>query len=186
MSYFIVGSSKGLLSGGIPPLTNLLYVGVTLLIFFLMWIEFGLEKLRGWFKSQNLLRSIFLGVFLSVITSFVMVIDNLLYVEKPVKLGSALLAINIIVAVLLGPVIEELVYRGVIIDILGRWFRGFVCVTASALIFSLVHIPEGFIDFLLVFLVGICFGVVYIIDGNLIPSTIAHSLSNVAVLIFIK
>jgi membrane protease YdiL (CAAX protease family) len=78
------------------------------------------------------------------------------------------------------------VYRGVIIDILGRWFSSFVCVGASALVFSLVHIPEGFVDFLLVFLVGVCFGVVYIVDGNLIPSTIAHSLSNAAVLIFIR
>lgn len=165
---------------------DLLYIAVAILIFSLMWREYGAVRLKKWYKSRNILQSIFLGVFLSIITSFVMIIDNLLYVEKTVEPDGMFLAVNIIVAVLLGPVIEELVYRGVIIDILGRWFRGFVCVAASALLFSLVHIPEGFVDFLLVFLVGICFGVVYIIDGNLIPSTIAHSLSNAAVLIFIK
>jgi hypothetical protein len=165
---------------------DLLYIAIAFLIFSIMWGEYGAERLKKWYKSRNILQSIFLGIFLSIVTSFVMIIDNLLYVEKTVELRGALLAVNITVAVLLGPVIEELVYRGVIIDILGRWFSSFVCVGASALVFSLVHIPEGFVDFLLVFLVGVCFGVVYIVDGNLIPSTIAHSLSNAAVLIFIR
>lgn len=167
-------------------LTDLLYIGVTLLIFLLMWIEYGADKLKKWYTSRNLLQSVFLGIVLSIVTSFVMIIDNLLFVETIVEARGALLFVNIIVAVLFGPFIEELVYRGVIIDILGRWFRAVISVPASAVLFSLVHVPGNVVDFLLIFVIGLCFGIVYSIDGNLIPSTIAHSLSNIAVFIFIR
>jgi len=78
------------------------------------------------------------------------------------------------------------IYRGVIIDILEKWFRSLLCIVASSILFSLGHIPNNIIDFLLIFVVGICFGIAYKVDGTLIPSTIAHSLSNVVVFIFIR
>jgi len=141
-----------------------------------MWIEYGFSKLKRWYKSQNILFSIFLGLFLSILTSFVMIVYNLLFVETIVKAGVVFIAINIIVTVLIGPIIEELVYRGVIIDILEKWFRSLLCIVASSILFSLGHIPNNIIDF----------GIVYKVDGTLIPSTIAHSLSNVVVFIFIR
>jgi len=139
-----------------------------------MWIEYGFSKLKRWYKSQNILFSIFLGLFLSILTSFVMIVYNLLFVETIVKAGVVFIAINIIVTVLIGPIIEELVYRGVIIDILEKWFRSLLCIVASSILFSLGHIPNNIIDF------------AYKVDGTLIPSTIAHSLSNVVVFIFIR
>jgi len=106
-----------------------------------------------------------------------MIVYNLLFVETIVKAGVVFIAINIIVTVLIGPIIEELVYRGVIIDILEKWFRSLLCIVASSILFSLGHIPNNIIDF---------FGIAYKVDGTLIPSTIAHSLSNVVVFIFIR
>ncbi|MFW6139564.1 MAG: CPBP family intramembrane glutamic endopeptidase [Spirochaetota bacterium] len=55
----------------------------------------------------------------------------------------------------------------------------------SAAIFSLAHLPGNALDFFLVFVVRVCFGILYMADRNLIPSTIAHSLSNLSVFIFI-
>jgi len=112
-----------------------------------MWIEYGFSKLKRWYKSQNILFSIFLGLFLSILTSFVMIVYNLLFVETIVKAGVVFIAINIIVTVLIGPIIEELVYRGVIIDILEKWFRSLLCIVASSILFSLGHIPNNIIDF---------------------------------------
>ena len=111
-----------------------------------------------------------------------MIIDNRLFIEVIVELHGIFFIANLVTAVVFGPFIEELIFRGVVIDT----FSKILSMLLSAVIFSLVHIPGNFVDFLLVFIVGLCFGILYASVGNLISSTVAHSITNIAVFIFIR
>ncbi len=77
--------------------------------------------------------------------------------------------------VLLGPVFEELVYRGFVLNALApvnRWFA----VICSALMFSLMH--GNFAQIPNTFVVGIIFGYLAMKTGSIIPSVIAHIIMN--------
>lgn len=151
-----------------------------------MWIEYGVAVFKKWYTSDSVLNVIFLGIVFSIVTSTVMIIDNLLFVEEIIELKGASFIVNLAVAVLFGPFIEELIYRGIIIDFFSKWAGKTIAIPVSAFLFSLAHIPINFVDFLLVFIVGLCFGILYAVARNLISSTIAHSISNIAVFIFIR
>ncbi len=167
-------------------LSDFFYIIITPLIFLYICIEYNVDVFKRWYSSEKLLNSIILGFLFAVITSFVMIIDNLLFVEEIVELRGAVFVVNLAARVLFGPVIEEIIYRGVIIDFLNRRVRRTISVPVSAIIFSLAHIPINFVDFLLIFVAGLCFGILYAMEKNLISCTIAHSISNIAVFIFIR
>jgi len=163
-----------------------LYILIALVAFLYMWIDSKGGTLKKWYTSDNAGRSIFVGFVFSIITSTVMIIDNLLFVGKIVELSGVFFLVNVTATVIFGPIIEEIIYRGVVIDFLIRWLGRVLSVLISAVLFSLVHIPENFVDFLFVLIAGLFFGILYTIEKNLIAPTVAHSFTNIAVLVFIR
>lgn len=91
-------------------------------------------------------------------------------------------------ACLLGPVLEELLYRGVLLQSMRKYNERFA-IFLSALIFGLMH--QNYQQFILGFLLGIPLAVVAVKYNSLIPSIITHiivnttaSVSNVAMQYF--
>ncbi len=165
---------------------DIFYILLAVLISLYIWIEYGAHVFKKWYGGDNVVSVIFLGCVFSILTSIMMILDNILFVGEIVELKGASFFINLAASVVFGPFIEELIYRGVIMDFLEKWTGKAMAIPVSALLFSLAHIPINIVDFMLVFVVGTCFGILYAITGNLIASTIAHSISNIAVFIFIR
>ncbi|MDE6132860.1 MAG: CPBP family intramembrane metalloprotease [Oscillospiraceae bacterium] len=78
-------------------------------------------------------------------------------------------------ACLLGPVLEELLYRGVLLQSMRKYNERFA-IFLSALIFGLMH--ENYQQFILGFLLGIPLAVVAVKYNSLIPSIITHIIVN--------
>ncbi|MCM1330871.1 MAG: CPBP family intramembrane metalloprotease [Ruminococcus sp.] len=78
-------------------------------------------------------------------------------------------------ACLLGPVLEELLYRGILLQSMRKYNERFA-IFLSAVIFGLMH--ENYQQFILGFLLGIPLAVVTIKYNSLIPSIITHILVN--------
>lgn len=78
-------------------------------------------------------------------------------------------------ACLLGPVLEELLYRGVLLQSMRKYNERFA-IFLSAVIFGLMH--ENYQQFILGFLLGIPLAVVTIKYNSLIPSIITHIIVN--------
>ena len=79
---------------------------------------------------------------------------------------------------LLAPLVEELVFRGAILRaLLGLWkSRPWLCITVSALLFSLVHgnpvqMPHAFI-------IGLLLGWLYFRTGSIVPGVVYHWVNN--------
>ena len=78
-------------------------------------------------------------------------------------------------ACLLGPVLEELLYRGVLLQSMRKYNERFA-IFLSAAIFGLMH--QNYQQFILAFLLGIPLAVVTIKYNSLIPSIITHIIVN--------
>lgn len=78
-------------------------------------------------------------------------------------------------ACLLGPVLEELLYRGILLQSMRKYNERFA-IFLSAVIFGLMH--ENYQQFILAFLLGIPLAVVAVKYNSLIPSIIAHIIVN--------
>lgn len=84
-------------------------------------------------------------------------------------------------ACLLGPVLEELLYRGVLLQSMRKYNERFA-VFLSAAIFGLMH--QNYQQFILGFLIGIPLAVVTIKSGSIIPAIFTHIVVNTSGMFF--
>lgn len=74
--------------------------------------------------------------------------------------------------VLVSPVVEEVIFRGLILTRLSRAMPGWLAVTVSATIFGWCH--GEFVWFCYAFVLGLLFGLMDLRAGSLLPSILAH------------
>lgn len=84
-------------------------------------------------------------------------------------------------ACLIGPVLEELLYRGVLLQSMRKYNERFA-IFLSAAIFGLMH--QNYQQFLLGFLIGIPLAVVTIKSGSIIPAIFTHIIVNTSGMFF--
>ncbi|MBQ8827414.1 MAG: CPBP family intramembrane metalloprotease [Oscillospiraceae bacterium] len=78
-------------------------------------------------------------------------------------------------ACLLGPLLEELLYRGVLLQGMRKYNERFALII-SALIFGLMH--QNYQQFVLGFLVGLVLGAITLRSGSIVPAIIFHIILN--------
>ena len=84
-------------------------------------------------------------------------------------------------ACLLGPVLEELLYRGVLLQSMRKYNERFA-IFLSAAIFGLMH--QNYQQFILGFLIGIPLAVVTIQSGSIVPAIFTHIVVNTSGMFF--
>jgi len=85
----------------------------------------------------------------------------------------------------LAPVIEEIVFRGILQNAIKRKAGPWIGIFLSACIFSFLH-PQLPLGFLPIMLLGIIFGMLAEARKSLVPSIIAHSMNNGVIIIFVS
>jgi len=94
-------------------------------------------------------------------------------------LGSSLdyFIFNIFLIAILPALCEELFFRGVLQNLLVKLFNNIhIGILSSALFFALIHID--FYTFLPIFFIGLIFGYLYVLTGNIFISIVLHFLYN--------
>lgn len=87
------------------------------------------------------------------------------------------LMVNLIIIALLAAVGEELLFRGVILQLLIEWFKNkHLAIIASAILFSALHLQ--FYGFLPRMVLGILFGYIFIWSGSLWLPIVLHFIFN--------
>lgn len=90
----------------------------------------------------------------------------------------------ILKVVILAPVIEELIFRGIIMHGLMRNYSKFTAVFASALIFALFHLNPW--QFPATFILGIVLGILMVRTRNIYLCILGHAINNGLVLFSMK
>ena len=87
------------------------------------------------------------------------------------------LVVNLIIIALLAAVGEELLFRGVILQLFVEWFKNkHLAIIISAILFSAMHIQ--FYGFLPRMILGILFGYIFIWSGSLWIPILLHFIFN--------
>lgn len=101
--------------------------------------------------------------------------------------GWAVIAVLLVSAVVVAPVVEELVFRGVILQALSSRAPTAVAILLQGLAFGLIHLgPElgtGAVGLVIVLsVIGVILGVSVILLGRIWPAILAHAIFNAVVL----
>jgi membrane protease YdiL (CAAX protease family) len=102
---------------------------------------------------------------------------RLLYTPLPESIASIL--IYLLIGAVLGPLAEEIFFRGILYGHLRQW-GVFAAVTASTLLFVLPHVNGGYLP-LTQLVGGIVFALAYEKEKNLMVPVIIHCLGNLAI-----
>jgi membrane protease YdiL (CAAX protease family) len=86
---------------------------------------------------------------------------------------------------LLAGVGEELLFRGVLQNLLGRWTTPIAGLLIASLLFGLAHALSR-LYFLLAFVIGLCFGWIVFQYNDLVVPMVAHSLYDFVALVYIS
>ena len=136
------------------------------------------------FRSERILKDIFIGLGASPILIILLLIENSLLPGGIYLPSGYSLILFIVVAVSLGPVMEEAFYRGVIYSVLrGRTGIGWG-VAISSVIFALSHFPSGVAEWLPYLLTGVLLASLYQWRGSLLASIVAHSVANLGAILW--
>jgi len=89
--------------------------------------------------------------------------------------------ILIISTCIIGPILEEIIFRKLLCDSLNKFNNKKSTILISSLIFSVIHLD--LIKSLYAFIVGLVYGTLYQKNKNIIDSIVAHTASNLIVLL---
>ena len=85
--------------------------------------------------------------------------------------------------VIIAPVVEELIFRGIILQGFRRNYNAFVSVFMSALLFALFHLNPW--QFPATFVLGLLLGWIMVMNNNILLAIIGHSINNLMALLSI-
>jgi len=155
---------------------------IVLLPFIISYIKnkTGKKIIEYAYKSTNTIRDIFTGIIAAVIITIILTFLNLNITEFT-ELKGIYNEIYILVLVFLAPFCEELIFRGIIYDIIEKKFNIQLAILLSSIIFTIAHIPRNLSEFFLYFTVSFILAFSRFITSNLLAPTIAHCLANLAI-----
>jgi membrane protease YdiL (CAAX protease family) len=174
----------------------ILGLGSNLFIFYFAWKNAGvpLQELFP-FKAFNILLIIPVAFFLwaaqNLIGEVNIVLDKLLpppswfwelfnkIFENDYGIAGAILKV-----VVIAPIVEELIFRGVIMHGLMRNYSRITAVLVSALLFALFHLNPW--QFPATFILGLVLGILMVRTRNIILCILGHAINNGLVLISIQ
>ena len=81
----------------------------------------------------------------------------------------------------IAPIVEELIFRGIILQGLRRNYSAFTSVFMSALLFSLFHLNPWQMP--TTFILGLLLGWIMVMNNNILLSILGHSVNNLMVLL---
>ena len=127
--------------------------------------------------------NIIFALAVSYITDYLLTLYPYLEFLPGEELVPAGLTLNYIIylfhGVIVAPVSEEFIFRGIILNRLNRLFPMIIAIIISSILFGLMH---GFSGFIHAFVFGVCMNVVYLKTQNIFVPLSIHFLNNITAL----
>lgn len=153
------------------------------------WSAVGLKKFRVW-KSVRWI----VGYYLIILGALVAlsIIVTLLGISSPAasgdeKGGTKLLnfmgsfGLTFVLTVVLAPIVEEVIFRGVLLGAIAKRFGVIAGILVSSLLFTLVHLDP--LQMLSAFPLGVYLAIMYYKTGSIYPGIILHASWNLFILL---
>ena len=147
------------------------YASYILVIFNIIYIYVLLKRNNIFIKKSKYIIPLFmLGISYACFGNMLILYIN---TNDVVNMNIIFLILS---SVIVGPIIEEIIFRYILINKLNSFNNRFISIVISSIIFALAH--NGIINIIYTFILGMILGIIYIKDKNLLNSIVLHSSAN--------
>ena len=164
-------------------LQNKVYIGLLISLIFIPLLINDYNKLNIKHSKFNLLYLILLGIFISFIYNYIIYKLNSYYNFTNLYNENNNIVGTIICSGILGPIIEELMFRGIIYNNLNQKYNKITSIIITTITFSLFHLNIIQIIYCLIF--GIILIYIYEKNHNILSVIILHIISNITSILFV-
>ena len=165
---------------------SIIIIGITAIIFIpILYKVYKKYKIQNNFKFNNIFILILLGVNVSLIYNIVLFyIDNAFKLTNIFKLSSTPILVQLISSGICGPIIEELIFRGIVYNKLKEFNKPFTAVLFCSVIFAIVH--NNIINVIYAFLISFILIYVYEKYKTLKAPIIVHMSLNIIIILMLN
>ncbi|MGN1324386.1 MAG: lysostaphin resistance A-like protein [Bacilli bacterium] len=159
----------------IDNLTNFInnYGGIILILTNITYIIYIIKKHRIKVNKYNLIDN-YPKIYLFI--SIPLFLNSLILLINNQKIPTINIYIALFGSVIIGPILEELVFRYLIYNNLNKFNKKNTSIILSSLIFALVH--NGFINIVYAFIIGTILTIIYSKNKNIKEVIILHMVAN--------
>ena len=159
----------------IDNLTNFInnYGGIILIVTNIIYIIYIIKKHRIKVNKYNLIDN-YPKIYLFI--SIPLFLNSLILLINNQKIPTINIYIALFGSVIIGPILEELVFRYLIYNNLNKFNKKNTSIILSSLIFALVH--NGFINIVYAFIIGTILTIIYSKNKNINEVIILHMVAN--------
>ena len=159
----------------IDNLTNFInnYGGIILILTNIIYIIYIIKKYRIKVNKYNLIDN-YPKIYLFI--SIPLFLNSLILLINNQKIPTINIYIALFGSVIIGPILEELVFRYLIYNNLNKFNKKNTSIILSSIIFALVH--NGFINIVYAFIIGTILTIIYSKNKNINEVIILHMVAN--------
>ena len=159
----------------VDNLTNFInnYGGIILILTNITYIIYIIKKNRIKVNKYNLIDN-YPKIYLFI--SIPLFLNSLILLINNQKIPTINIYIALFGSVIIGPILEELVFRYLIYNNLNKFNKKNTSIILSSLIFALVH--NGFINIVYAFIIGTILTIIYSKNKNIKEVIILHMVAN--------
>ena len=159
----------------VDNLTNFInnYGGIILILTNITYIIYIIKKHRIKVNKYNLIDN-YPKIYLFI--SIPLFLNSLMLLINNQKIPTINIYIALFGSVIIGPILEELVFRYLIYNNLNKFNKKNTSIILSSLIFALVH--NGFINIVYAFIIGTILTIIYSKNKNIKEVIILHMVAN--------
>lgn len=159
----------------IDNLTNFInnYGGIILILTNIIYIIYIIKKHRIKVNKYNLIDN-YPKIYLFI--SIPLFLNSLILLINNQKIPTINIYIALFGSVIIGPILEELIFRYLIYNNLNKFNKKNTSIILSSLIFALVH--NGFINIVYAFIIGTILTIIYSKNKNIKEVIILHMVAN--------
>lgn len=150
----------------------------------ILFKQFKKYKSKSKLSIEALVVPILLGISISLIYNIsIFNLNNIVFFTHNYDVNNKSLMITVMSSAILGPILEELIFRGIIYNKLKEFNKPIRAIVLQSIIFALFH--DDILNAIYAFMAGFMFTYVYEKYNNLISSIVLHiSLNLTIVLMF--
>ena len=197
LALYLVGISEGLAISVSGLLVYIILIPLTLLF---IYVDGSLDRIKEMLRFGSVKRTLILILAIPIVVTIILMLLTIIYsvvwigifgepsintdVGTYWESSSIDIALLFLSVAIVTPIVEELMFRGYILDAINRKHSDWTAIIWSSILFGLLHFLGGAFYIGSALIGGIIYGWIRVRTGSLLPSIACHMVWNMLALIW--
>ena len=196
LALYLVGISEGLAISVSGLLVYIILIPLTLLF---IYVDGSLDRIKEMLRFGSVKRTLILILAIPIVVTIILMLLTIIYsvvwigifgepsintdVGTYWESSSIDIALLFLSVAIVTPIVEELMFRGYILDAINRKHSDWTAIIWSSILFGLLHLFGGVFYIGSALIGGIIYGWIRMRTGSLLPSIASHMMWNTLALV---